>query len=949
MQNALAKEKGFLEVFGEFSDDEGICNYFRHAAIEGINLYKKSGNMELKVASDILIPAQIIEKAEQLIRKFFNLEQASIKVRFNLTTTAKEAVEEYWESIVYMLNKKVALSRGILTGSKCTLRDRTLVVSLENAGSEVLSSRGCGAFIEKMLEECFSLKARVVFQDPVIDEDVISRYIEDKQTEEERVVAAEIPTVKYINKAAVKSKTEPEGNSSRIILGKDFDEPEVRISEIKQDFGKAAIRGDVINVEFRELRGGKHLCRFDITDYTSSITVKFFVKKDKLDSLTDALKEGISVKVLGEVQYDKFEREYVVSAFNIVEVEKNVRSDNAPVKRVELHLHTQMSSMDGVTHVADLVARAAKWGHKAIAVTDHGVVQAFPEAADAAKKHGIKVIYGMECYLVDSGVCVVQNPASHMLDEDFIMFDIETTGLNPYTDKITEIGAVRLKNGEIAEEFSTLVNPGIPIPESIKSLTGITDEMVKDSPSIDEVIPKLLEFFGNLPVVAHNAGFDMGFLSFNAQRLGLKVANPVLDTLELSRILLPKLKRHRLDNVAEHLGIKIEKHHRAVDDCRTLGRIFAKFIDILREKGIDDIQDINKALDYEESYKKAHAYHAIILARDYVGLKNLYKLVSYSHLEYFYKKPRIPKKLLEAHRNGLLIGSACEAGELFTAIINNKSDREIEEIAKYYDYLEIQPLGNNLFLLEEGRLNSVEELKNINLKIVKLGEKLSKPVVATCDVHFMDEKDEVFRRILMGGQGYSDADRQAPLFLRTTDEMLEEFDYLGSEKAYEVVVENTNKIAEMIDEIIPIPDGTFTPVIEGAEEEIKALAEGKAREIYGDPLPDIVRQRLDKELNSIIKNGFSVMYLIAQKLVSKSLEDGYLVGSRGSVGSSFVANMVGITEVNSLPPHYICRECKHSEFITDGSVGCGFELGYSFEAQRTFEKQGRKNLYDKAG
>jgi DNA polymerase-3 subunit alpha (Gram-positive type) len=611
---------------------------------------------------------------------------------------------------------------------------------------------------------------------------------------------------------------------------------------------------------------------------------------------------------------------------DINELEKTEKMDTAQEKRVELHLHTQMSAMDGVTSVKELVKRAALWGHKAVAVTDHGVVQAYPDAADVAKKNKIKVIYGIECYLLDDSIPIVINSKYQPIDSEYVVFDIETTGLNADRDRITEIGAVKVRDGKIVDHYSTFVNPEIPIPSFIENLTGINDDMVKDAPTIDNVLPKFLDFVGDAVLVAHNAPFDTGFIKVNARKIGLKVQNTVLDTLQLSRSMFPELKKHKLNIVAKHLGVELLNHHRAVDDSKATGEILVKCFEILKEKGAVTLGDIQSVLGVGGDFTKFRMYHAIVLVKNYTGLKNLYKIVSESHLKYFYKKPRVPKELLLKYREGLILGSACEAGELYSAIMEGKGEEAINDIVRFYDYLEIQPLGNNQFLIDNGKLESQEDLKKINKEIIELGKKFNKHVVATCDVHFMDPKDEVYRRILMAGQGFSDADNQAPLYFRTTEEMLDEFKYLGEETAFEVVVKNTNLIADMIDEIIPIPDGTFPPKIEGAEEEIKELAEGKAKEIYGDVLPEVVEKRLEKELNSIIKNGFSVMYIIAQKLVWKSLSDGYLVGSRGSVGSSFVANMVGITEVNSLPPHYICEHCKHSEFILDASIGCGFDL-----------------------
>ncbi len=578
-----------------------------------------------------------------------------------------------------------------------------------------------------------------------------------------------------------------------------------------------------------------------------------------------------------------------------------------------------MSQMDAVNSATDLIKRAASWGMKAIAITDHGVVQSFPEAKHAADEFGIKILYGVEAYLVPDDNVV---DLSSGMDNEYIVLDIETTGLSFRTEKITEIGAVRVKDGKIVDTFEYFVNPEIPIPQRIVELTGITDDMVKTAETIDKVMPKFLEFIGNLKLVAHNADFDIGFLRYNAENLGLKMDNEYIDSLKLSRQLYPEFKKHKLGILAEKFGITVDNAHRALDDVKTLVQVFMKLLEKYNEQSIAIGK---KKEEKKELYKTLPSYHAIILVKNLKGLRNLYELISISHLNYFYKKPRILTSVLEKHKEGLILGSACEQGELFRAIVDGKSDEEIEKVASRYDYLEIQPLGNNKFMLKNGTVQNEDGLKDINRKIVNLGDKLGKKVVATCDVHFMDPEDEIYRRILMAGQGFQDADEQAPLYFRTTEEMLKEFEYLGREKAYEVVVTNTNLIADLCEEISPISPEKCPPVLENAEQEIQDICYNKAKELYGDPLPQIVQNRLKKELDSIIKNGFSTLYIIAQKLVKKSNDDGYLVGSRGSVGSSFVANMLGITEINSLPPHYRCPNCKYSDF-TDYGIKNGVDL-----------------------
>ena len=590
-------------------------------------------------------------------------------------------------------------------------------------------------------------------------------------------------------------------------------------------------------------------------------------------------------------------------------------------------MHTQMSQMDGMTSAKDLIKRAMKWGMKSIAITDHGVVQAFPEAHKLLgfDNKDMKVIYGVEAYLVPDKTPCVSFPKGQDIDTTYCVLDLETTGFSFRTEKITEVGIMKFKNGEVIDEFSCFVNPEKPIPQRVIEVTNITDDMVKDAETIEKVMPKIIEFVGDSVLVAHNADFDIGFLKYNAKVLGLSLENTYLDTLRLAKELFPEFKKYKLGLIAEKLGIKVEVAHRALDDVDTTVKVLKVMLDMLKEKNVKTVDDIDKLNIGKADYKRLPSYHAIILAKNYVGLKNLYKLISLSHLHYFYKKPRILKSIYKKYSEGLMIGSACEAGELYRAIIAGKEDEEIEDIAKDYDYLEIQPIGNNMFMVRNETVPDTRALEEINEKIVHLGEKLGKLVVATCDVHFMDPQDEVYRRILMAGQGFDDADQQAPLYLRTTEEMLKEFEYLGEEKAYEVVVTNTNKIADMCENISPISPEKCPPHIEGCEQTIKDIAYKKAHELYGDPLPNIVEERLSKELDSIIKNGFSVMYIIAQKLVWKSNEDGYIVGSRGSVGSSFAAYATGITEVNSLPPHYRCPKCKFSDF-TDYGYACGFDL-----------------------
>ena len=729
-------------------------------------------------------------------------------------------------------------------------------------------------------------------------------------------------------------KPPTEDENSPLILGMNehIKEPLVKIQDLSVDSGNVCIDGEVIGMEPKETKSGKVILSIDIYDGTSTMTCKAFLTKENSKTITSKIKGAKGIKLAGKAQMDTFTNELTIMANTIVTstgIKREVREDNSEVKRVELHMHTQMSQMDAVTPATELIKRAMKWGMKSIAITDHGVVQSFP---DAHKMLGydnpdMKVIYGVEAYLVpDKVASIVSNPKRQDFENaTYCVLDLETTGLSFRTDKITEIGIMKVKSGEVIDEFSCFVNPERPIPPRVVEVTNITDDMVKDAETIEQVFPKMLDFIGDSIIVAHNADFDVTFLKYNAKELGYSLENTSMDTLRLSKFLFPEFKKYKLGLIAEKLGIKVEVAHRALDDVDTTVKVLKVMFDMLKEKKVKKIEDIDKLEDGNIDFKKLPSYHAIILAKDYVGLKNLYKLVSISHLHYFYKKPRILKSIYKKYSEGLILGSACEAGELYRAILAGKDDDEIEEIAKDYDYLEIQPIGNNMHLVRNGTMPDARALQDINRKIVELGEKLGKLVVATCDVHFMDPQDEIYRRILLAGQGFDDADEQAPLYLRTTEEMLKEFEYLGPEKAYEVVVTNTNKVSDMCERISPISPEKCPPHIEGCEQTIKDIAYSKAHELYGDPLPEIVQERLDKELNSIIKNGFSVMYIIAQKLVWKSNEDGYIVGSRGSVGSSFVANMTGITEVNSLPPHYRCPNCKYSDF-TDYGYACGFDL-----------------------
>lgn len=743
-------------------------------------------------------------------------------------------------------------------------------------------------------------------------------------------------TIMETNSELPELPTEEEQEDTPLILGttQNITDPLVKVEDLGVDDGKIALQGEVIFTEDRTLKSGKTLFSFDVYDGTSTITCKAFLDKEKAKRIMKRIQNAKGVKVAGTAQMDTFSNELTVMANTIIETEalkKETRQDNSEVKRVELHMHTQMSQMDAMTSAKDLIKRAMKWGMKSIAITDHGVVQAFPEAHKMLgyDNPDMKILYGVEAYLAPDKNAIVTNSKGQEIDTTYCVLDLETTGFSATTEKITEVGIMKVRDGEVIDQFSCFVNPQKHIPQRVTEVTNITDDMVRDAETIEQVFPKILDFIKDSVLVAHNAPFDMGFLKQNAKTLGYEFDYTYLDTLSLAKDLFPDYKKYKLGKIAENLGIKVEVAHRALDDVDTTVKVFYVMLDMLKKRGAKTVDDIDEVSSTEEAkkeeYKKLKTYHAIILAKNYIGLRNLYRLVSLSHVDYFYRKPRILKSLYKKYSEGLILGSACEAGELYQAIELGRTDDEIEAIANDYDYLEIQPTGNNQFLIRREIVKDEEALRDINRKIVDLGEKLNKPVVATGDVHFMDPQDEIYRRILEAGQGYEDADNQAPLYLRTTEEMLEEFSYLGKEKAYEVVVTNTNLIADMCDQISPISPEKCPPHIPGCEQTIKDIAYEKAHELYGDPLPELVQDRLDKELDSIIKNGFSVMYIIAQKLVWKSNEDGYIVGSRGSVGSSFAANMTGITEVNSLPPHYRCPNCKYSDF-TDYGYKNGFDL-----------------------
>lgn len=879
---------------------------------------------------------------ERYIEKRFGFKETIIKIEY-IKLPPFTIIEE-WKNIIEYIAYKYPLTKALLKGSIVNVDGNNVNINLALKGKDILETRRFDQIIAETMMNLYNQKCNVKFVEKPLEDIMLHLQEQNKKLEEEYIL-----TIKNQEKESKKEKIEEkkeeikespkqvieekQEENSPLIYGRSvkLKETLVKVADLSVDSGRVLLDGEILNIDSRELKSGKLLAMFDLYDGTSTITCKAFLEKEKAKEILGKLSGVRGVKVEGTAQFDPFAKELGVIANTIIEgngIKREKREDNAPIKRVELHMHTQMSQMDGMTSAKDLIKRAVKWGMKSIAITDHGVVQAFPEAHKYLEKDhpDIKILYGVEAYLAPDKVSPVSFSKNQSLDNTtYCVLDLETTGISFRTEKITEVGIMKIRNGELLDSFSCFVNPEKPIPQKVVEVTNITDDMVKDADTIDKVLPKVIEFIGDSVLVAHNADFDIGFLKYNATALGLKLNNTYMDTLKLAKELFPQYKKYKLGIIAENLGIKVDVAHRALDDVDTTVKVFNIMLDMLKEQGVKTLDDIDKKESGKADYKSLQTYHAIIIAKDYVGLRNLYKLVSYSHLDYFYKKPRILKSLFKKYSEGLILGSACEQGEIYRAIVAGKTDEEVEEIANDYDYLEIQPNGNNMFMVRNGTVANVEALQEINKKIVEIGEKLQKPVVATCDVHFMDPQDEIYRRILMAGQGYDDADEQAPLYLRTTEEMLKEFEYLGEEKAYEVVVTNTNKIADMCENISPISPEKCPPHIEGCEQTIKDIAYKKAHELYGNPLPDIVEERLSKELDSIIKNGFSVMYIIAQKLVWKSNEDGYIVGSRGSVGSSFAAYATGITEVNSLPPHYRCPKCKHSDF-TDYGYACGYDL-----------------------
>ena len=941
----------FEDVFGKYIEKKCDSQALRQSDVAGLQIATEDNAVRITLSSAALISHAAIAEAQRSIAMGLLARVVEIKVHYPAELLGEEA---FLLIIDYLKAANVPVN-GFFRRAVITYENERFTVKLPEGIAAFLEPLALPGKIAAQADELFGVRPQVSFipvpdyelkpaeePAPVVEEapEVPPPPEEAPPWEEAPIPPAETESAP-VAKAPAKPRA-PKKEKANIPYDEATKKPvgnyrpikgaPVPIGTLGLDSGSAVIWGDIFSVDCRDTRDKNHfIMSIAITDYTGSINLKIFDELSLKPKLGD-LKPGMTVLVQGDISYDKYDRDMVMRPRHINTVKKNVLTDDAPVKRVELHLHTTMSAMDGVSTAEDLVKRAHSWGHPAVAVTDHGVVQAFPEVMNTVEKirkddPDFKAIYGVEGYFINDMLPAVKGRIDAPINGRYIIFDLETTGLSAATERIIEIGAVKVENGEILESFDLFVDPEKAITPEITRLTSITNEMVAGAPKEADALEQFFRFCDGCDIlVAHNADFDMGFLRAAIRRCGREEDPVQIDTLVMARAMYPELKKHKLDTIAERLGVTQKHHHRADDDARVLAEIFLKMVQkLVEDAGITKVMDINHSMG-QQNTAKTHPYHIVLLVQNQTGLKNLYKIISASHLEYFQKKPRIPKSLLVRHREGLLVGSACEAGELFRAIREGKKWSELCDIADFYDYLEVQPLGNNMFMVRDGEVRSEKDLQDLNITVLKLGQQLGKPVVATGDVHFLEEKDARFREILMAGMGFKDANNQAPLYFRTTGQMLKEFDYLPEETAREIVIDNPRKIAESIEYVRPIPKGTFPPSIPGSEEDLIRITTTRAKEMYGDPLPEIVEKRLNRELDSITKHGFAVLYMIAQKLIFRSNEEGYQVGSRGSVGSSFVATMAGISEVNPLPPHYLCRKCKHSEFITDGSYGSGFDL-----------------------
>ena len=968
----------FFEVFKTLKLPEDIGMYMENVEVTRVSKTSTNSLARVYIKNDRVISKKIIYRVEDALKKqIFRIQNMDVRIidRYNLSKqyTPQTIMDVYYDSILFELEKYWTLEYNLLKNSTWEFeKDDLLVLTLEDGFLARTYADDLKEYFQLIFLNRFGFEIDVEYKYVAKLEKRYEKENEHKlnlrikQIEDNFMAAGEEAksdngaekNKKYAEqKAKAAAFFNERGASGKdltryrkpantdILYGRDFDDEVTAIEQIESPIGEVVINGMIRSIETREIRNERTILSIVVTDFTDSIVVKMFARNEQLPDLYEFIKKGNFLKIKGIASMDKYDQEITIA--NVSGIRKgsdnrSVRNDLSLHKRVELHCHTKMSDMDGVSYAKDIIKQAISWGHKAIAITDHGVVQAFTEAYHTmqdlefkynkkGEKLDFKVIYGVEAYLVDDTRKIVINPAGQDFKGEFVVFDLETTGFSALVDRVIEIGAVKIKNNEIVDRFSTFVNPQIPISFRIENLTGINDQMVMNSGTIEQILPDFIEFCKGCVMVAHNAEFDMSFIINNAEKMGIEFAPTYIDTVLLSQFLIPALHNYKLDTLTKHLNVVLDNHHRAVDDAEATAHIFLKLVQMLYERDIYTLDKLNEegTLD-DESIKKLHQYHCIILASNEMGRINLYRLVSASHLQYFNRFPKIPKSLVNKYREGLIIGSACEAGELFRAMVNGRSDAEIARIVNFYDYLEVQPIGNNSFMIEKEDyyVKDEEDLRDLNRRVISLGEKFDKPVVATCDVHFLNPEDEIYRRIIMAGKGFDDADNQPPLYLHTTEEMLSEFDYLGNDKAYEIVVTNTNKIMDMCEKISPVRPDKRPPVIENSDQMLRNICHNRAHEIYGPELPQIVTERLERELNSIISNGYSVMYIIAQKLVWKSNDDGYLVGSRGSVGSSLAATMAGITEVNPLSPHYLCPECFYVDFDSEevkkfaGGAGC---------------------------
>lgn len=913
------QDNNILNFIGEYISGD-LREIFSHGLVEHISLDEDAMKLNITARFDTYIEDKYIVSAQNEIKSSVGVGKVTINPLYNRSMFTQECVPQ----LIRALKENIAAANGFLENARFTFNDNSVEIFVNN-GAEILIEAGAREFLSKYIKETFGVQTEIEIIGETGAKLDSPEYIEMQASG----IKISVPVEEDISKPKEPKKEYDDLpislTNAKVIYGNRIKSKPVPLKDISIEDGNVTVWGKVFSLDIRDTKDGKRkIINFNITDKTNSYTVKIFEAVQNCEQLVAGISNGKTVMLRGHVEYDDYIKTYCIKANSIMLIDEITVEDTAPEKRVELHMHTNMSAMDGMTSAAKLVARAAKWGHKAVAITDHGVVQAFPEAATAAKENGIKIIYGMEGYYVDDSVKIVSGSGDMPLNGTFIVFDVETTGLRTDKVRLTEIGAVKYVDGAEKARFQTFVNPEMPIPSKITELTGITDSMVADAPKEAEAVKKFFEFCGDGILVAHNATFDTDVLKHTCRRNGIEYSFTHIDTLVMAQSLVEGIKNYKLDSLQKHFKLPAFDHHRADEDAGALAGIFEKLIELCKEKGIENVSEINEKLPL--NIKRLPTYHIILLAKNKVGLKHLYQLISKSNLEYYYRHPRIPKSELLAHREGLIVGSACEAGQLYQAIFMGRQKEMLLDMAGIYDYLEIQPNGNNAFMIREGMVDSEEELNEINRSIINLAQELEIPVVATGDVHFMEESDKVFREILMAGQGFKDASQQAPLYFRTTQDMLNEFKYLGEETAYEVVIKNPSLIADMCEEIKPIPDGTYPPKIEGSDEELRKICYERMEDYYGSPLPPYIKERLDKELESIIKNGFAVLYIIAQKLVWNSMENGYYVGSRGSVGSSFVAFAAGISEVNPLVPHYICEKCKYSEFFHKGEFGSGYDM-----------------------